>query len=202
MQGANGTNVQCSSFLKHSLHLSAVLATNIEIVAASFTRPIIRLVTQSAEFAKTVSGKQHLFSLLVTHNNLGPMHHGSSDELKYMCSKRKGVALLYWQNTPLEVCSFKEVGQHFCRSSRKHHLHRRISIHRFCNERGVVGFHVMYHQIVGLATVKHCGQIGFPFFALACIYGIHYRNLLIQDHIAVIAHAFGYNILAFKKVYI
>ena len=66
----------------------------------------------------------------------------------------------------------------------------------------MVGFHVMYHQIVGLTSLQSIVQMAFPFVSLACIGSVHDGHLIVHDEPTVVTHTLGYDVLAFEEVYV
>ena len=66
----------------------------------------------------------------------------------------------------------------------------------------MVGLHVLNHQIVGLTACQGLFHIAQPLSGLGCVDGVHNGDLLVQDHIRVIGHAVGHNILTLKQVYL
>ena len=117
-----------------------------------------------------------------------------------MLTKLECITLLNGHDTTLEVEAFKEVWQHLHSLGATYELQSRIGLQHLCNERSVVGLHVVSHQIVGLATIEGCLQVCLPLLALATVGSIQHRNLLIVDEIGIITHALRHHILTFKQV--
>ena len=64
----------------------------------------------------------------------------------------------------------------------------------------MVGLHMLHHQIIRLTAVQSVLQIVQPGMGKAGIHRIHDSDLLIQDHIGIISHTVGDNVLTFKQV--
>jgi hypothetical protein len=47
----------------------------------------------------------------------------------------------------------------------------------------VIGLEVLNNEIVWCATIERCLKVLQPLIALTTVYGIHNRNLLIEDNI-------------------
>ena len=50
---------------------------------------------------------------------------------------------------------------------------------------------MLHHQIVRGAARQHRRQIVQPFRAEMRLYGVHHRDLFIQNHIGIVGHAIG-----------
>ena len=96
----------------------------------------------------------------------------------------------------------EELGQHLLCLCAEHNLQGRELLGHTCDERGVVGFHVVHHEIVWCASGECFGQIAVPLVALASVGSVHDGHLLVQDEIAVITHALGHFVLSLKEIYV
>lgn len=67
---------------------------------------------------------------------------------------------------------------------------------------GMIGLHVLHHQIIRLAPAQNHGQIIQPFMLKMLIHRVHHGDFLVQDHIGIIGHSVGHGILALKQVYL
>ena len=65
----------------------------------------------------------------------------------------------------------------------------------------MIRLHVLHYKIVGSSVAKHTSDVPEPLFSEVPVDRIHYRDLLIHDHVRVISHARGDIILTFKKIY-
>ena len=66
----------------------------------------------------------------------------------------------------------------------------------------MIRLHVLDDQIVGRASSEGRGQVVQPFMGKMDVHRVHYGDLLIQDHIGIIGHSVGNNVLSFKKVHL
>ena len=117
-----------------------------------------------------------------------------------MMTQFECIALLHSDDTPLEVETLEEVGQHLHSLSATHQLQARILLQHPCDECRMVGFHVMGYQIVWLATIERSRQVSLPLLSFATIGSIHHSYLVIVNQIGIITHALRHNILALKEI--
>ena len=82
MERADGLDVQRSGLFQQSLHLRAVLAHDVQVVAAGLAGPVGLLVElcHRAEAAKAVGGEEDFFGGLIAHHDLGPVDHRCEHE--------------------------------------------------------------------------------------------------------------------------
>ena len=64
----------------------------------------------------------------------------------------------------------------------------------------MVGFHVVYDEVIHFATFQRVQQLLLPFHALALVNGVQYGHLFVDNHIGVVTYAFGYFVLALEEV--
>ena len=83
-----------------------------------------------------------------------------------------------------------------------HQLHVRILLLQALDVGGVVGLHMVDHQIVRLPAIEGRVQIGQELLRFALVHRVHHGDLLIQDDIGIVGHAVGHRILALKQVQI
>ena len=114
-------------------------------------------------------------------------------------AQRQGVALLHGLHTVGEIEVLIKLLQHLLGHSRAHHLHIGIGVEQARYASRMVGFHVMDHQIIGLAAVESFLQLGGPLLLATRIDGVHDGYLVVKDNIRVVTHAFRGDILPLKK---
>ena len=97
VQRADGGDVQRSGLFQQGLHLRAVLAHDVQVVAAGLAGPVGLLVElcHSAEAAEAVGGEEDLLGGLIAHHDLGPVDHRRKDEGEGVCAQREALAVLH-----------------------------------------------------------------------------------------------------------
>ena len=198
VEGADDGNVQTCGLLQQCLGLCAVLTHDADVVAACFAGPVF-LHIQRAELAEAVSGEQHLIAGIVGNNNLGPVDHRCGNEGQGVLAEAQGIALTD-DDAAVSVVRAEKLLHHGKSLGRGNHHCFGISSQELMDVCGVVGLHVVDHQIIGLAVFKDGFNITQPFIGKVLVYGVHDGNLFIQNRIGIIGHAVGDNILAFKQV--
>ena len=206
VERADHGNVEGGKFLEQVLHLDAVFADDIEIVAACLAGPVVVFrheeagVRHGAETAEGVGREENLLRSLIRNHHFRPVDHGGHEETQAMAAEFEGIAFLDGERAAFERDAFEELRKHLERGRRSHELDAGIGLQHPGNQRGVVGFHVMDHQEVGLAVAEGIGQVGFPFFALACVGRIEHGDFLVKDYVGVIGHSLGHVVLALEQV--
>ena len=143
MQRTDGPNVDSRRLFKNALHLRTIFTADIKVVATSLTSPVVCLIDQRTKLAKAICRKQHLVQTVVTHNDLGPMHHRCRNEMQRMAPQFERIALLDGDNTPLEVETLEEVGQHFYCLGTANQLQTRIRLQYPSNKGCMIGLHMV-----------------------------------------------------------
>ena len=128
------------------------------------------------------------------------MHHGRGKEAQCVGSEIDDIAFLDDLGASFEVNPLEELSQHLDGLCARYESDPRISIQYPRHEGGMVGFHVVHDQIIGLAASQGLGEIGLPLLFLADVSSVHDGDPVVKDHIGVVGHSFGYDILAFEKV--
>ena len=130
-----------------------------------------------------------------------PVHHGGGDEAEAVGAERQGVAFLYGECASLEVDPFEELGQHAdgLRACRK--CEGGICVQRPFYQRGVVGLHVVHHQIIRLAAGQRLPQVLFPLVGLAGVGGVQDGGLAVCDKVGIVGNPLGDDVLALEQVY-
>ena len=190
--------------LQEHLHGSAVLAADVEIVAAGLAGPVVILfpeiaaLGEGAELAERIGGEQDLVLAVETDHHFRPMHHRSHHEPQRVRTELEGIPFLHGEG--VERLPVEELAQEDKRLRGGDDLDIRILPDEFQDGSGVVRFHVMDHQIVGFPAAEGLLQVRQPFCALAGVDRVHHGHFLVQDNIGIVRHPLGNDILAFKKV--
>ena len=134
-----------------------------------------------------------------SHDDLGPMHHRSGDELQGGLTQRKHIAFLHGLGASsvellVELCSkLQGLG-------RSHDDSLGIAGTECAHRTTVVGLVMLGDEVVGLAAIEGLLEFVEPLVGLALIDAIHHGNLLVEDNEAVVTHAFRQIILALEEL--
>ena len=109
-RGADHGNVQSGELLQRGLHLEAVLAHDIAVIAAGVVQPVpveVQLVVKQiaargAKGAESVGGEEKLLAGLIGHHDLRPVDHGSHMEVEGMPAQGEGIPLLDGDSAPVQ----------------------------------------------------------------------------------------------------
>ena len=198
VEGADGLDIQGCGLLQQGLDLRTVLTNDADVVAAGFACPGFFHI-QGTELAKTVSGEQNLVIGIIGHDDFGPVDHGGGDEGQHMLAQAQGIPLPY-HDAAVGVVGAEEILHHGKSLGRRNHHSLGIELQELVDVCGMVGLHVLDHQIVGLAADQDLLDIVQPLVGEILVHGVHDRDLLVQDHIGIVCHAIGDYILAFEQV--
>ena len=198
VQRADHLNVQCSRLLEQSLYLCAVLADNVEIIAAGFAGPAF-LCIQCAELAKAVCREQNLLRGLVSNHNLRPVNHRSHEKVQRVAAETDRVTFLDRNRASgeIKIEELRHKRKGLCVADQ---LHVRIHLSQLLDISGMIRLQMRDHQIIYGASVQRLGKIVHPGVGCARINGVHHGYLLIQNQVGVIGYAIRNNILAFKQI--
>ena len=178
----DGLDVELGSLLKQRLHLSAIFAHDIEIIATGLAIPVIESLVVVAEFTESVGCEKHFSALVVGDHHLGPVHHGGQRELKDVAAHCKSVALLHCLHASVKV-DIEELRYHTGTLRGTHHFALRETLHDILDIGGMVGLEVLHDKIVGLASVEHLVEFLYPLLSLALVDGVEDSDLCVINHV-------------------
>ena len=204
MQRTNLLDVERGSLLQEILHHGAILAHNVEVVAASLACPtliILFLLAESTELTEAVGREENLALLVVGDHHLWPVHHRSHEELQGVLSERERLPFLHHLNAVAEIC-LEEALEHRHRLLRAHSRHVGIFLQDELHAASVVGFEMLHNQVVRCLATERRFQVLLPFSRLRGIHRVHDGNLLIKNQIGVVGNTQRHFILTFEKVYV
>ena len=191
-------DIQTRRLFEQVLHLRAVLADDADVVTSCLASPVL-VDVESAEFAEAVSGEEHLVLCVVGHHDLGPVNHRSGDEAERVGAELEGVAFLDDDSSVLKLGA-EEVAHHRERLCGRYDRRVGIVLHEVENIRAVVRLHVLDDQVVGLSVAESFLEVVEPFVGELAVNGVHDRDLPVDNHIGVVRHAVGNDILTLKQV--
>ena len=198
VEGADSLDVQRRRLFQQALDLDAVLAHDVDIVPARLVHPggIGGGVPEPAE---TVGGEQGLGGALIGHHHFRPVDHGGHEEAELVRPQLQNVPLLHGEGAPLEAPA-GEGRQHGEGLDVAHQGHAGELVRQGGDAAGVVGLHVVDHQVVRGAARQGLVQVRQPFIGPAGVHRVHHGHFLVQNHIGVITDAVGHHVLALKQV--
>ena len=203
VERADGLDVQRSGLFQQSLHLRAVLAHDVQVVAAGLAGPVGLLVElcHRAEAAKAVGGEEDFFGGLIAHHDLGPVDHRREHESQGVSAQRKALAVLHDDAALLGDGLRAEELLHILEGlGVAHHLHLGVEGGEAGHIRAVVRLHVVDDEVGGLLPCQRLGDIRHPLVGSAGIHGVEDGGLLVPDDVRVVADAGGDRVLALKQI--
>ena len=79
-----------------------------------------------------------------------------------------------------------------------HQRNARVCAQKLGNTAAMIGFHMLYHKVIGSSSVKLRGEICKPLACKAAVYGVHYGDFFVQNDVTVVRHTVGNNVLPLK----
>ena len=197
MQGAYHLDVKSRGLLQHILHLNSVLADDVDVIATGIVEPVTvevhlvgkNIAVQGAEGAESVGGEEYLVCQVVGHHHLGPMHHRSHDKGEVVATRGELVSLL--DNHQFRGLATEELLHHLGGLGGGHHGGLRITQQQVGEKRGMVGLHVVHHQVVERPVCKGGGDILEILLTHSTVGGVEEHRLLVAQQITVIRHPTG-----------
>ena len=206
VQRADIGDVELCGLLQHRLHLRAVLAHDVGVVAAGLVDAVgeeVDLIVEEpavegAEAAEGVRGEEDFVGGVVGHHDLGPVHHRRHDEGEAVAAGGEGVALLDEQDALREIHREK---------LRQHGLDLRVADdgglgvarQHELQRRGVVGLHVVHHEIIELPPAELMGEVFEEHAVHGLVHGVEEHRLLIEQEVGVIGNAVGHAVDALEE---
>ena len=117
-----------------------------------------------------------------------------------MAAQRQGVALLDSQAAARQVEPFEKLGQHLQGFGRGYDLQGGVVLQQIGDGPGMVGLHVVNHQIVGSAALQAGLQLLQPLILFAGIDRVHDGHFVVNDEIGIVGDPFGNLVLALKEI--
>jgi len=205
VQRADQIDFQTGSLLQNGLHLIAVLANDVGVVAAGFIQIIPhevhfiaeQMAVQRAEGAKGVGREQNLIGQVIGQHDFGPVDHGSHDKGVGVAAGLQGIAFLHGDGAAVHIKGEKLL-QHGLGHAAADDLHFGIAQDDVLNAGSVVRLHMLDNQIVQFTAVQN----GFYVFKIVvadrAVYGIKENRLLIQKQVRVVGNTVADTVDAFK----
>ena len=196
VQRANRLDLQPRGLFEQLLHLRAVFAHDVGVIAARVVQPFgfkVHLVgeeiaAQRAKRAERVRREENVVDRIVGHHGLGPVDHGGHDEGQRVAAGIERVHLLHQHGAAVHV-EIEELVDHLERLGVADDLHLGMAAHNLAHCGAVIRLHVIDDQIVERTAVKDVLEVLEELIGYAPVDGIQQHGLFIQQHIGVIGHA-------------
>ena len=102
VQRTNDFDIERRRFFQNRLHLRAVFSDNAEIISSCLARPVF-VGVECAELSESVCREQNFVKVVVSHDDFGPMNHGSGDKRQVVFSERQNVAFFHHDLSVLKI---------------------------------------------------------------------------------------------------
>ena len=159
----NALYVEGGDLFEDVLHRCAEFADYAEIISPCFAGPVGVVHVKRAEFAERVGGEKSVFGLFVAHYDFRPVNHGRADKRQSVLAQRKLVAVLHD-----DAAIFKRLAEialhHQKRFGGRYHDGRRVGFQKTFDAGGMIGLHVVNHEIGGSPAAKNGGNVFEPLF--------------------------------------
>ena len=198
VERADGPDIQAGGLLQQGLNLGAVLAHDVEVVAAGLAQPGL-VGAEGPELAEAVGGEEDLLVRLIADHHLGPVDHGGHDEGEGVAAQGEDVPLLHSEGAGGPLAG-KEPGQHGEGLGVAHQGHLRVLLRQQADAAGVVGLQMLDDQVVGRPAPQLRLQLLQPLLRRPAVHGVHDGHLLVEDDVGVVGDAVGNRVLALKQV--
>ena len=206
MQRADHADVERGGLLEQRLHLCAVLADDVRIVAAGIGQPVvlkviligIEVAAERAERAEGVGGKERAGRGVKADHDLRPVHHRRHDKGKRVLAEAVGAALGHEDGTAVDVKG-EVVADHVADLRVADDLRLGVAAHGLLERLGVVGLHVVHDDVVQRAAAEDMGEIFKELTGDGLIHRVEQDGLLVEQDIGVVRHAARDGIHALKQ---
>ena len=206
VQRADHADVERGRFLEQRLHLRAVLAHDVREVAAGVGQPVVleviligeEIAVQRAEGAEGVGGEERAGGDVEAHHDLGPVNHRRHDEREGVLAEAHRVALVHEDRAGVNV-EGEVVLDHVADLLVADDLRVRIAEHGVLQRLGVVGLHVMHHDVVERTAVQGIGDVLEELAGDGVVDRVEQDGLLVEQDVGVVAHAAGDGVDALKQ---
>ena len=196
VQRAEHPDVEARDLLHGRLHLRAVLAHDVGVVAARFIHVQVlkvhlvreQIARQRPEGSEGVRGEEDALFLLVGEHHLRPVHHRCQEEPELMPAQIQHVALLDLQRPTVDG-KVIELADHLEGLRVPDDLHVGESSAQLLDVGAVVRLHVVDHQEVDGPAAQHMLDVFEELPGDGGIHRVHQRHLFVQDKVGVVGHA-------------
>ena len=195
MQRADGFDVEGRRLLEDCLHLNAVLADDVGVIAACVVHPYIverdfvveNVAGQRTERAECVRREQDLVLFVISHHDFRPVHHRRENEVQRMLAGRELVALLDHERA-LGNVKVVELREHLRSLGGADQLGLRVAAHDGVDHGAVVRLHVLHDHVIERTAVQRMNDVLDKLPADGLVRRIEQHGLVIEQDIAVVGH--------------
>ena len=195
VQRADHLNIERRGLLEDSLHLNAVLADDVGVIAACVVHPdvverdlvIENIACQRTERAECVRREQDLVFFVVGDHDFRPVYHRRENEMQGMLAGGELVAFLDDERAVgnIEVVELREHLRRLCGADQ---LGLRVAAHDRVDHRAVVRLHMLHDHVIERAAVQRVDNVFDILAADGLVRRIHQHGLVIEQDIAVVGH--------------
>ena len=206
VQRADHADVERGGLLQQRLHLRAVLAHDVREVAAGVGQPVVlevilvgkEVAAQRAEGAEGVGGEERAGGHVEAHHDLRPVDHRRHDEREGVLAEAERVALVHQDRAGVDI-ELKVVLDHVADLLVADDLRVGIAQHGVAQRLGVVGLHVMHHDVIERTAVQDVGHVLKELTGHGVIHRVEQDGLLVEQDVGVVAHAAGDGVDALEQ---
>ena len=196
MQRADHVDVHRCCLLEQRLHLCAVFADDVHIVAPCIVQPVAfkihlirkKVAGERAERAECIRRKERLCRGVVGDHGLRPMHHRRHQERKRVAASRERIAL---GNNLAARINIKQEKLPDHRNGLRvgDDGYLRVAQHEFFHRGGMIRLHVVDDEVIKLPSGQHVRKAFKEYAAHGFVHGVEQNGFFIQKNIGVVGHA-------------
>ena len=206
VQRADHADVERGGLLEQGLHLRAVLADDVRIVAAGIRQPVvlkvvligIEIAAQRAERAEGVGGKECAGRGIKADHDLRPVDHRRHDIGKRVLAEAVCIALGHEDGAGINV-EGKVVADHIADLRVADDFRLGIAAHGLLKRLGVVGLHVVHDDVVQRTIAEDISKVFKELAGDGLVHRVEQDGLLVEQDIGVVRHAARDGIHALKQ---
>ena len=206
VQRADHADVERGGLLEQGLHLRAVLADNVRIVAAGIRQPVvlkvvligIEIAAQRAERAEGIGGKERAGRGIKADHDLRPVDHRRHDIGKRVLAEAVCIALGHEDGAGVNV-EGKIVADHVADLRVADDFRLGVAAHGLLERLGVVGLHVVHDDVVQRAAAEDMGEVFKKLTGDGLVHRVEQDGLFVEQDIGIVRHAARDGVHALKQ---
>ena len=196
VEGTDQGDIQPGGLFQHILHLHAVLAHDVGVIAAGLVQIIgheIALVgkeaaVEGAEGAEGIGGEEDLVRLVIAHHDLGPVNHGGHKEGKFMPAGGEDTPLFHQVNPVGQVQPPEKLTQHGFDLVVAEDAGLRMAQQQALHCGGMVRLHMGDDQVIQGPAAQGVLQILKEGLINRLVYGIKQDGFLVQQQVGIVGN--------------
>ena len=206
VERADHLDFDAGGLLQHGLHLGAIFAHDVGVVAAGLVEIIpeeVHLIgkqraVEGAEGAEGIGGEEDFLTHIIGDHDLGPVHHGRGHKGEGVAACGEHVALGNQMQAGAHI-EIEELLHHGGNLLVAHDGHLGMVVHQLAQGGGVVHLHMLHNHIVQLAAAQHMVEVFQILSGSGGVHRVEHYGFLIQQDIGIVGNAHGNLIDAFKQ---